>query len=57
MEEQDEHTHFDGKGDRGNFQSLGYLAEQLYVIFTTPTHGLATVMENLRRHLSIIRNH
>jgi hypothetical protein len=29
----------------------GYLAKQLYVIFTTPADGIAPVMENLQRHL------
>jgi uncharacterized protein len=29
----------------------GYLAKQLYVVFTTPVHGVAPVMENLGRHL------
>jgi uncharacterized protein len=32
-------------------KTRGYLAKQLYVIFTTPTHGLVPVMENLQRHL------
>jgi hypothetical protein len=29
----------------------GYLAKQLYVIFTTPANGIAPVLENLQRHL------
>ena len=29
----------------------GYLAKQLYVIFTTPANGIAPVMENLQAHL------
>ena len=29
----------------------GYLAKQLYVIFTTPANGMAPVIENLQRHL------
>ena len=29
----------------------GYLAKQLYVIFTIPTDGIAPVLENLQRHL------
>jgi hypothetical protein len=33
-------------------KARGYLAKQLYVIFTTPTNGLGPVMENLQRHLS-----
>ena len=32
-------------------QSSGYLAKQLYVIFTTPTQGMGPVMENLQPHL------
>jgi uncharacterized protein len=32
-------------------KARGYLAKQLYVIFTTPTLGLGSVMENLERHL------
>jgi uncharacterized protein len=32
-------------------KARGYLAKQLYVIFTTPTNGLGPVMENLERHL------
>jgi len=29
----------------------GYLAKQLYVVFTSPTNGIGPVMENLARHL------
>ena len=29
----------------------GYLAKQLYVIFTTAANGIAPVLENLQRHL------
>jgi uncharacterized protein len=29
----------------------GYLAKQLYVVFTSPAHGIGPVMENLARHL------
>ena len=29
----------------------GYLAKQLYVIFTTPANGIAPVLEDLQRHL------
>jgi len=29
----------------------GYLAKQLYVIFTTPANGIAPVMEHLHQHL------
>ena len=29
----------------------GYLAKQLYVVFTTPVNGIGPVMENLVRHL------
>ena len=29
----------------------GYLAKQLYVIFTMPANGIAPVLENLQRHL------
>jgi uncharacterized protein len=29
----------------------GYLAKQLYVVFTTPVNGVAPVMESLARHL------
>jgi uncharacterized protein len=32
-------------------KTLGFLAKQLYVIFTTPTSGIAPVMENLEQHL------
>ena len=32
-------------------KARGYLAKQLYVIFTTPTNGLGPVMVNLQRHL------
>jgi uncharacterized protein len=32
-------------------KTLGFLAKQLYVIFTTPTSGIARVMENLEQHL------
>lgn len=30
----------------------GYLAKQLYVIFTRPTQGMGPIMENLERHLA-----
>jgi len=30
----------------------GYLAKQLYVIFTTPTNGIKPVMDNLDAHLA-----
>jgi hypothetical protein len=29
----------------------GYLAKQLYVVFTIPVNGIGPVMENLARHL------
>ena len=29
----------------------GYLAKQLYVIFTTPANGIAPVLESLQQHL------
>jgi uncharacterized protein len=29
----------------------GYLAKQLYVVFTSPVNGIGPVMENLPRHL------
>jgi uncharacterized protein YciI len=29
----------------------GFLAKQLYVVFTTPTNGIGPVMENLQSHL------
>jgi uncharacterized protein len=29
----------------------GYLAKQLYVVFTSPVNGIGPVMENLARHL------
>jgi uncharacterized protein YciI len=29
----------------------GFLAKQLYVVFTTPANGIGPVMENLQRHL------
>jgi uncharacterized protein YciI len=29
----------------------GYLAKQLYVVFTSPTNGIGPVMENLAAHL------
>lgn len=32
-------------------KARGFLAKQLYVIFTTPTHGLGPIMEILQRHL------
>ena len=32
-------------------KSGGFLAKQLYVVFTTPTQGMGPVMENLHRHL------
>ena len=31
----------------------GYLAKQLYVIFTTPANSMASVMEHLQRHLDL----
>jgi len=30
----------------------GFLAKQLYAIFTTPTRGLGPVMENIKEHLA-----
>lgn len=30
----------------------GFLAKQLYVVFTTPTAGLAPAMQNLKEHLA-----
>lgn len=33
-------------------QSRGYLAKQLYVIFTKPAKGIGPVMEHLAAHLS-----
>jgi uncharacterized protein YciI len=33
-------------------KSHGFLAKQLYVIFTTPTRGMGPVMENLQTHLA-----
>jgi uncharacterized protein len=30
----------------------GFLAKQLYVIFTTPANGIKPVMDNLREHLA-----
>ena len=33
-------------------KSRGYLAKQLYAIFTTPTNGMGPVMENLKAHLA-----
>ena len=35
----------------GVSKSRGFLAKQLYAIFTTPTKGLGPVMENLPAHL------
>ena len=32
-------------------KARGYLAKQLYVIFTNPTNGLEAVLENLKPHL------
>jgi hypothetical protein len=32
-------------------KARGFLAKQVYVIFTTPTNGIAPVMENLEQHL------
>jgi uncharacterized protein len=32
--------------------SRGYLAKQLYVVFTRPTSGISPVMENLAAHLA-----
>lgn len=32
-------------------KSRGFLAKQLYVIFTTPAKGMSAVMENLEVHL------
>lgn len=33
-------------------QSRGYLAQQLYVVFTRPLNGIGPVMENLAVHLA-----
>ena len=30
----------------------GYLAKQLYVIFTTPANGIKPVMDNIKEHLA-----
>jgi uncharacterized protein len=30
----------------------GFLAKQLYVVFTTPTNGMGPVMENIQKHLA-----
>jgi len=30
----------------------GFLAKQLYVIFTTPAHGMKPVMDNIKDHLT-----
>ena len=30
----------------------GFLARQLYVVFTTPTNGIGPVMENVKEHLA-----
>jgi hypothetical protein len=30
----------------------GYLAKQLYVVFTTPTRGIKPIMENMKEHLA-----
>ena len=32
--------------------SRGYLAKQLYVVFTRPANGIGPVMENLAAHLA-----
>ena len=32
-------------------RTRGYLAKQLYAVFTTPTNGIEAVMENLAVHL------
>jgi hypothetical protein len=32
-------------------KTLGFLAKQLYVIFTTPTSDIEPVMKNLEQHL------
>jgi hypothetical protein len=32
-------------------RTRGYLAKQLYVIFTTPANGINPVLENLQQHL------
>ena len=32
--------------------SRGYLAKQLYVVFTKPANGIGSVMENLAAHLA-----
>ena len=32
--------------------SRGYLAKQLYVVFTRPTNGIGPIMENLAAHLA-----
>ena len=31
----------------------GFLAKQLYVVFTTPANGIGPVMENVKEHLAI----
>jgi len=33
-------------------KSHGFLAKQLYVIFTAPTKGMGPVMENIQKHLA-----
>ena len=33
-------------------KSEGFLAKQLYVIFTTPANGIKPVMDNLKEHLA-----
>ena len=30
----------------------GFLAKQLYVVFTTPANGIGPVMENVKEHLA-----
>jgi uncharacterized protein YciI len=30
----------------------GFLAKQLYVVFTTPTNGMGPVLENIQQHLA-----
>src|SRR5215469_12406782 len=30
----------------------GFLAKQLYVVFTTPTNGIGPVMKNVKEHLA-----
>jgi uncharacterized protein len=30
----------------------GYLAKQLYVVFTTPIHGIKPILDNMKEHLA-----